>query len=45
MYVCGGGRACLNAFTISETVDQDVDTNDDHDEDGEDYTNDDEDNV
>jgi len=47
--VCGGGRACLNAFNMEdadEAVNQDVDTDNDHDDDVEDDSNDeDEDNV
>jgi len=45
---CGGGRACLNAFSIEdadEAVNQDVDTDNDHDDDVEDDSNDEEDNV
>jgi len=45
---CGGGRACLNAFNIGDTdeaVNQDVDTDNDHDENVEDNSNDEEDNV
>ena len=42
--VCGCGRACLNAFSIEEAVNQDVDTDND-DDDVKDDNNDEEDNV